>query len=158
MRDAAPSGQTGGVPLSTHAWLSKILFLAGVAFCVSPWADPPLALMLGFFISQSVGHPFLKYNGPLTKVLLQASVIGLGFGRRMKMCRSSGNRRAFGNLSIHRRCGCFAGLIRKDSFGLLMFHVLREENACALRGAPAKLSGQIGNPSFRERGFRAAIA
>ncbi len=66
------------------------MFLAGVAFCMSRWADPPLALMLGFFISQSVGHPFLKYNGPATKALLQASVVGLGFGMSLNEAAKAG--------------------------------------------------------------------
>ncbi len=63
--------------------LRKIIFISGVLFCLLPFADPPLALLLGLILSQINGHPFAKYNSKLTKILLQSSVVGLGFGMNL---------------------------------------------------------------------------
>jgi uncharacterized integral membrane protein (TIGR00698 family) len=62
---------------------SVVLFIAGLAFCLSPWGDPPLALLVGVLLSQSAGHPFAQHNARATKILLQASVVGLGFGMNL---------------------------------------------------------------------------
>ena len=70
--------------------LSIVLFSAGLAFCVSPWGDPPLALLLGFVVSQTVGHPFIEYNNRATRILLQASVVGLGFGMSVSEAAKAG--------------------------------------------------------------------
>lgn len=60
--------------------LHKGLFFVLAAFCLTPYCESPIALLLGFILSFTFGHPFLKYNGKVTKKLLQYSVIGLGFG------------------------------------------------------------------------------
>ncbi len=58
----------------------KSLFIAGALFALTPIADPPLALLLGLILSQTIGHPYKSYNSTATKYLLQFSVVGLGFG------------------------------------------------------------------------------
>lgn len=58
----------------------KIIFIVFLLLCLSPWIDPPLALLLGFVLAQTIGHPFIKYNSKTTAYLLKISVIGLGFG------------------------------------------------------------------------------
>jgi uncharacterized integral membrane protein (TIGR00698 family) len=63
--------------------LNKILFFAAVIFCVSGFSSPPIALAIGLVLALTVGHPYLKLNGKITKVLLQASVVGLGFGMNL---------------------------------------------------------------------------
>ena len=60
-----------------------IVFISSVLFCISPLSSPPLGLLLGLLLSQTIGHPFLKQNSRLTKILLQLSVIGLGFGMNL---------------------------------------------------------------------------
>ena len=60
--------------------MSQIIFMAGLFFCLTPWASPPLALALGLVIALTMGHPFKQFNGRVIKYLLQVSVIGLGFG------------------------------------------------------------------------------
>lgn len=60
--------------------LKKLLFIAISLFCLSPYCEAPVALLLGIVFSFTLGNPFLKYNGKATKILLQASVVGLGFG------------------------------------------------------------------------------
>ncbi len=58
----------------------KIIFILFLLLCLTPWVDPPLALLLGFILAQTIGHPFIKYNSKATSWLLKISVIGLGFG------------------------------------------------------------------------------
>lgn len=58
----------------------KIIFIVAAVFCLSPWASPPVALGIGILIAWLVGHPYQKYNSKATHYLLQASVVGLGFG------------------------------------------------------------------------------
>ena len=48
--------------------------------CLTPLIGPPLALLLGLIMAQTIGHPFLAYNHKATNWLLKASVVGLGFG------------------------------------------------------------------------------
>jgi uncharacterized integral membrane protein (TIGR00698 family) len=61
-------------------WLSPFIFVLGLAFCCSPYGSPPLALALGLAMALTLGHPYKKHNGRVTKYLLQLSVVGLGFG------------------------------------------------------------------------------
>jgi uncharacterized integral membrane protein (TIGR00698 family) len=60
--------------------IQQILFFLAFVFCLTPYASPPIALALGLLIALTVGHPLQKYNSKATKILLQVSVVGLGFG------------------------------------------------------------------------------
>lgn len=60
--------------------MRKIIFIIVAILCLFPFVEPPIALLAGFLLSFTIGHPFLKLNKKATKVLLQASVVGLGFG------------------------------------------------------------------------------
>jgi uncharacterized integral membrane protein (TIGR00698 family) len=60
--------------------LRELVFTVTGLFCVSPWVSPPVALTLGLFIALFVGHPFLHVNHRAVRMLLQYSVVGLGFG------------------------------------------------------------------------------
>jgi len=59
---------------------SKIIYLIAALACTFPFIDTPIALLIGIILAQTISHPFPKSNKKLTKVLLQVSVIGLGFG------------------------------------------------------------------------------
>ncbi|WP_407534418.1 YeiH family protein [Elizabethkingia miricola] len=63
--------------------LQKILFFVLLIFCVRPFVEPPLALILGFVVSFFIGHPYIKHNSVAAKYLLQFSVVGLGFGMNL---------------------------------------------------------------------------
>ncbi|WP_087093165.1 YeiH family protein [Elizabethkingia anophelis] len=63
--------------------LQKILFFVLLIFCVTPFVEPPLALILGFVVSFFIGHPYIKHNSVAAKFLLQFSVVGLGFGMNL---------------------------------------------------------------------------
>lgn len=63
--------------------LRRIAFVAAALACLTPWISPPIALAIGLVFGIIVGHPWPKQNSKATKVLLQASVVGLGFGMNM---------------------------------------------------------------------------
>lgn len=60
--------------------LSTLIYLAAIVACTMPFIDTPLALLLGILLAQTVKHPFHATSKKLTHWLLQASVVGLGFG------------------------------------------------------------------------------
>lgn len=57
-----------------------LIYLAAIVACTMPFVDTPLALLLGILLAQTVKHPFHATSKKLTHWLLQASVVGLGFG------------------------------------------------------------------------------
>ena len=61
-----------------------------ILFCLSGYVSPPVALLLGLLVANISGHPFLKYNYKITNVLLQFSVVGLGFGMNFNIALSAG--------------------------------------------------------------------
>jgi len=66
------------------------VFVALLVFCVTPWGSPPIALALGLVLALTLGHPFPKRNSKATKLLLQASVILLGFGMNLQKVVEAG--------------------------------------------------------------------
>jgi len=69
--------------LIKNEFARKIIFIVCLLACLLPFIDPPIALLMGIILSQINGHPFAKYNSKVTKILLQASVVGLGFGMNL---------------------------------------------------------------------------
>ncbi len=70
--------------------LSRILFIAGLLSSLTPWASPPVALAIGLVIGLTVGNPYRKRTKSWTKYLLQASVVGLGFGMNLQQILKAG--------------------------------------------------------------------
>jgi uncharacterized integral membrane protein (TIGR00698 family) len=70
--------------------ITKILFLAGLLFALTPWASPPLALAIGLVLGLTFGNPFRRQSRWFTKYLLQASVVGLGFGMNLQQIVKAG--------------------------------------------------------------------
>lgn len=68
----------------------KIIYSSAIIFCAFPFVDTPLALLIGIFFAQTVKHPFLKINKKLTHILLQISVVGLGFGMNARQAFDAG--------------------------------------------------------------------
>lgn len=60
--------------------LSTLIYSAAIVACAMPFVDTPIALLLGILLAQTVKHPFHATSKKLTHWLLQASVVGLGFG------------------------------------------------------------------------------
>jgi uncharacterized integral membrane protein (TIGR00698 family) len=65
-------------------------FVALLVFCLTPWASPPLALALGLALALTIGHPFPAKTSKATKLLLQISVVGLGFGMNLQKVMEAG--------------------------------------------------------------------
>jgi len=59
---------------------SKAIFLIGLMLSASGFISPPIALVGGIVFGLAVDHPFKAESSSLAKLLLQASVVGLGFG------------------------------------------------------------------------------
>ena len=57
---------------------------------VIPFLSPGLALLLGLLVALTMGNPFIQHNKVFTKILLQASVVGLGFGMNIEQAISAG--------------------------------------------------------------------
>jgi uncharacterized integral membrane protein (TIGR00698 family) len=68
--------------------IRKAAFIALLLFCVTPWCPPPLALALGLAFALTLGSPF--QTSRITKILLQCSVVGLGFGMNLQKVFDAG--------------------------------------------------------------------
>src|SRR5258705_4044186 len=63
--------------------ISKAFFLLGLAVAASGLVSPPVALSLGLVFGFAFPHPFDRSAKKLSRYLLQASVVGLGFGMNL---------------------------------------------------------------------------
>jgi len=61
----------------------KILFVLGFVLCASGLVSPAVALALGLIFGLGLAHPWQAESRTATKYLLQASVVGLGFGMNL---------------------------------------------------------------------------
>jgi uncharacterized integral membrane protein (TIGR00698 family) len=61
----------------------RIVFVLGLLVAASSFASPPVALAMGLTFGLLFPHPFSKESAKCSKVLLQASVVGLGFGMNL---------------------------------------------------------------------------
>jgi uncharacterized integral membrane protein (TIGR00698 family) len=63
--------------------ISKIVFFIGLLCAASGLASPPVALAMGLVFGLLFSHPFGREAARFSKVLLQASVVGLGFSMNL---------------------------------------------------------------------------
>lgn len=63
--------------------MAKALFLTFLVFTLTPWASPPVALTLGLLLGLTFGNPYGRQTRQYTRILLQASVVALGFGMNL---------------------------------------------------------------------------
>lgn len=68
----------------------QLTFIVLAFLCLTPWITPPMALFMGLMVAQFIGHPFLHLNQKATTLLLQGSVIGLGFGMNVSHAVQAG--------------------------------------------------------------------
>lgn len=76
--------------LNLNARLQKIIFGILIVLCLTGTISPTIALLLGLVVANLSGHPFLELNHKATNILLQVSVIGLGFGMNVNSALSAG--------------------------------------------------------------------
>lgn len=72
------------------AMQQQIIFVTLLLFCMISVVSPPIALLLGLIVANLSGHPFLHLNHKATNILLQVSVVGLGFGMNVNSALSAG--------------------------------------------------------------------
>ena len=60
--------------------LRKMLFVILLVLCTTPWVGTAGALLMGIFLSLALGNPWPLKTAHYSKLLLQFSVVGLGFG------------------------------------------------------------------------------
>lgn len=56
----------------------------------SLWVSPAVALFMGIAIALTIGAPYAKSNKKVSKYLLQAAVVGLGFGMNLHSALAAG--------------------------------------------------------------------
>jgi uncharacterized membrane protein YadS len=69
---------------------SRIIFFLGLLFAASGLASPPVALVGGIAYGFSVEHPLRREASSFAKLLLQLSVIMLGFGMNLNQVIHAG--------------------------------------------------------------------
>jgi uncharacterized integral membrane protein (TIGR00698 family) len=70
--------------------VTKNVFFIGLIIAASGLVSPPIALVGGLIYGFSFVHPFHLEAKKLSKLLLQASVIGLGFGMDLQQVMQAG--------------------------------------------------------------------
>ena len=69
---------------------SRLIYVFAIVLCALPFIDTPFALLMGIILAQTVQHPFLRTSKKMTHILLQASVVGLGFGMNATQAMEAG--------------------------------------------------------------------
>ena len=68
----------------------QALFLAAAAFCLTPWASPPIALALGIGLALTHENPYHYVGKHAARLLLQGCVVFLGFGMDLAVVLRAG--------------------------------------------------------------------
>nr|WP_315202564.1 putative sulfate exporter family transporter [uncultured Flavobacterium sp.] len=76
--------------LNVNTTAQQIIFVLLLLLCLFPVISPPIALLLGLVVANLSGHPFIHLNHKATTVLLQVSVVGLGFGMNVHSAVAAG--------------------------------------------------------------------
>ncbi len=85
-REGSVHGKGKGIPLlpenppGPNIAIKKISFLFLMLLCLWPRIDTAVGLTAGILFSLIVANPFSGVTGKWSKILLQLSVVGLGFG------------------------------------------------------------------------------
>lgn len=66
----------------SFSWQKNVFFLL-ILVCLTPYVSPPIALAFGLFLAFTIGNPFAGKIGKPTRILLQFSVVLLGFGMNL---------------------------------------------------------------------------
>jgi uncharacterized integral membrane protein (TIGR00698 family) len=68
----------------------QVIFVFLILLCLTSIISPPIALLLGLLVANLSGNPFLDFNHKAITILLQFSVVGLGFGMNATSALSAG--------------------------------------------------------------------
>jgi len=94
---------------------TRVLFFIGLLLAASGVVSPAVALAGGIAFGFTVEHPFREESSSLAKLLLQASVVALGFGMNLKQVVHAG-RSGFVYTAMSISCAMLLGLL----FGSLL--------------------------------------
>ena len=102
--------------------IREVVFTLAAFLCLTPWISPPVALLLGLAVAFFIGNPFLHLNHKATHILLQVSVVGLGFGMNITSALKAGREGIFftvasiaGTLTVGLLMGFFFRIDKKTS-------------------------------------------
>lgn len=84
------TSKTTGLLINLNENSRKIIFIICVTLCLTPFISPAIALLMGLVIAQFTGHPYVHLNHKATHLLLQISVVGLGFGMNVHSAMQAG--------------------------------------------------------------------
>jgi uncharacterized integral membrane protein (TIGR00698 family) len=90
----------------------QAIFILCLVTCIIFNIDPPFALLLGLIIAIVVGHPFIHLNKKATTLLLQVSVVCLGFNMNFEHALKAGKEGFFftiGTISMTLLAGYLIG-------------------------------------------------
>lgn len=79
-----------GFILNTRENIRRVIFITCILLCITPYISPAVALVMGLAVAQFTGHPYLHINHKATHLLLQISVVGLGFGMNVHSALQAG--------------------------------------------------------------------
>lgn len=103
--------------------VKKVIFMIAVMACLTPVVTPPVALVAGILLAQFNGNPYPVYTPKATHILLQVSVVGLGFGMNAAAALKAGKEGflwTVASIAITLTAGWLAGkwlkIDRKTSF------------------------------------------
>jgi uncharacterized integral membrane protein (TIGR00698 family) len=68
----------------------KALFILLIIFILTPYGSPPIALALGLAFALTIENQFPNLSGRATRILLQTSVVLLGFGMNFRTVYEAG--------------------------------------------------------------------
>lgn len=68
----------------------KLIFIVWAVICLTPVISSPVALLLGFILAVGIGNPFEKSLHQYIHLLLQISIVGLGFGLKLNEALEAG--------------------------------------------------------------------
>src|SRR4029077_1624764 len=72
------------------AFAAKIVFILALILSLSGWISPPVALTLGIIFGLSLRHPYAQWSRSAARILLQVSVVALGFGMNLHVVVRAG--------------------------------------------------------------------
>lgn len=88
--DHTTNNVQNGLIFNVSPRTKKIIFFIAITLCATSFVSPAVALLLGLIIAQFTGHPFISLNHKATNLLLQFSVVGLGFGMNVHSALQAG--------------------------------------------------------------------
>lgn len=106
------SRHTRGEEDSMALRIRQTLFLLAALFCLTPWGAPPLALALGIAFALTLDNPFPHATRHVSRQLLQACVVILGFGMDLEVVLRAGEQGllfAVGSITVTLILGTLAG-------------------------------------------------